>query len=79
MKQGVMVAARHLHLSATEAKKLQLKGGDIVAVKINGPRALVLNHVVVRCGVGHKMALQIDTDEGNACGWKPGMTGELIK
>jgi putative phosphotransacetylase len=79
LKEGVIVAQRHLHLSGLEAKELGLKQGDLVSVKIGGVRALTFDKVIVRAGEGHKKSFQIDTDEGNACGWRPGMKGELIK
>jgi len=79
IKQGVIVAQRHLHLAPNEAKSLKLKNGQLVSIKINGSRGLTFNNVIVRSGVGHKKSFQIDTDEGNACGWQPGIKGELIK
>jgi len=79
INQGVIVAQRHLHLAPNEAKSLKLKRGQLVSVKIKGSRGLTFNNVVVRSGEMHKKSFQIDTDEGNACGWVPGMKGELIK
>ncbi|MCX6742749.1 MAG: phosphate propanoyltransferase [Candidatus Parcubacteria bacterium] len=79
IRQGVIVAQRHLHLSPSEAKSLKLKSGKLVSVKIKGPRGLIFDNVIVRSGAGHKKSFQLDTDEGNACGWMPGIKGELIK
>jgi len=79
IKQGVIVAQRHLHLAPNEAKSLKLKSGQLVSVKIKGPRELIFDNVIVRSGAGHKKSFQLDTDEGNACGWMPGIKGELIK
>jgi propanediol utilization protein len=79
LKQGVIVAQRHLHVSAKEAKNLKLKNGQKISVRIKGQRALIFNNVVVRAGQTHKKALQIDTDEGNACGWRPGLKAEILK
>lgn len=79
LKEGVIVAQRHLHLSDNEARNLHLKNGQRISVQIKGPRALVFNNVVIRAGKTHKKALQIDTDEGNACGWQPGMKAEILK
>jgi len=79
INQGVIVAQRHVHLAPAELKQLKLRKGQLVKVKISGPRALVFDKVITRTGEGHKKAIQIDTDEGNACGWIPGMKGELIK
>lgn len=78
IKEGVIVAQRHLHISPSEAKALKVKAGQIVSMKIKGSRGLIFNNVIVRSGPGHKKSFQIDTDEGNACGWTEGMTAELI-
>lgn len=78
LKQGVIVAQRHLHVSPAEAKALKVKAGQLVAMKISGPRGLIFNNVIVRSGPGHKKSFQIDTDEGNACGWVPGTKAELL-
>ena len=79
LKQGVIVAQRHLHVSPSEAKALKVKSGQLVSMRIKGPRSLIFNNVIVRSGLGHKKSFQIDTDEGNACGWGAGLTAELIK
>jgi putative phosphotransacetylase len=78
LKQGIIVAQRHLHISPAEAKVAKVKNGQLVSMKIKGPRGLIFNNVIVRSGPGHKKSFQIDTDEGNACGWVQGMTAELI-
>ena len=77
LKQGVIVDQRHLHISPSEAKTLKVKAGQVISMKIKGPRGLIFNNVIVRSGQGHKKSFLIDTDEGNACGWTPGMTAEL--
>ena len=77
---GVIIAKRHLHLSESEAKKLNLKDGQNVKIKIMGERGLIFDNVIVRAGEGNKFAFQIDTDEGNAAGIsnKTKTYGELI-
>jgi putative phosphotransacetylase len=78
LKEGVIVAQRHLHVSDKQAKDLGIKNGDLVSVKIGGVRALTFDKVIVRAGNEHDKSFQIDTDEGNACGWRVGTIGELI-
>ncbi|MFZ5364587.1 MAG: phosphate propanoyltransferase [Patescibacteria group bacterium] len=78
LKEGVIVAKRHVHLSDAQAKKLGLKHGDIVKVKVGGDRALVFDEVVVRVKENFDQSFQIDTDEGNAAGLAPVGEGELI-
>ncbi len=66
--EGVIVPWRHLHLSLEEGKKLELKNGDFVSLKIKGDRKLIFNKVKVRISKDYKMSVHLDTDEGNAAG-----------
>lgn len=79
LKQGIIVAARHLHMSAEEAAAYGLKNGDIVSVKKAGARAMIFGNVAVRSGEGHSLEMHIDTDEANAAGMLCGELLELIK
>jgi propanediol utilization protein len=62
-----IVAMRHIHLSAKQAKAWHYKHGQKVSVLIKGERSVILNNVVVRVG-DFDARLQLDTDEGNAVG-----------
>ncbi len=66
ISEGVIVAARHLHLSVEQAKLFGLKDGQAVRLRSEGERAVILENVVVRAGNGHDMEVHIDTDEANA-------------
>lgn len=66
ISEGVIVAARHLHLSAAQAALFGLKDGQKVRLRAEGERATVLENVIVRAGDGHDMEVHIDTDEANA-------------
>lgn len=79
LKRGVIVAARHLHMSAEEAGCYGLKDGDKVSVKKGGERSLLFGNVVVRAGAGHSLEAHIDTDEANAAGMHCGELLELIR
>jgi len=76
---GVIVSARHVHLSAEEAAVYGVGNGDAVSLEAEGPRAAALRQVIVRCGEGHLMEAHIDTDEANACGIRSGQLCRLIK
>lgn len=65
LSQGVIVAARHLHLSPEQAALFGLKDGQVVSLKSEGERAVIFENVVVRAGKGHDMEVHIDTDEAN--------------
>jgi len=64
--QGIIVAARHLHLSSDQAECYGLKDGDIVSLHIEGIRKVIYNNVAVRAGQGHTLEAHIDREEANA-------------
>lgn len=79
LKQGVIVAARHLHMSAEEAAAFGMKNGDKVSVRKSGDREIIFGNVAVRSGQGHSLEMHIDTDEANAAGMLCGELLEIIK
>jgi propanediol utilization protein len=78
IKEGVIIAQRHIHASTLEAKKLKLKDGAIVSVKISGPRETIFYNVLIRVRKDFKLCMHIDTDEGNAAGIDRRGEGEII-
>lgn len=78
IRNCAIIAKRHVHLSVAEARKLKVKNGQKVAIKIGGDRGLIFNNVIVRSGDGHKLAAHFDTDEGNAAGINRKILGELL-
>lgn len=78
IKKGVIIAKRHLHCSPQQAKRLKLKNGMSVSVKIKGERALIFDNVKVRVKKGYNLCLHLDTDEGNAAGIIKKEKGEII-
>ena len=79
IKEGVIVAKRHIHATTKDAEELGVKNGEIVNVKVesNG-RSLVFGDVVVRVRSDFALAMHIDTDESNAASCTPGMEGDII-
>jgi acetate kinase len=74
----IITKHRHLHISDKEAKELDLKEGQLIKVKIGGERAVIFENVVVRIHPKYRMAVHLDTDEGNAAGIFGVGEGELI-
>lgn len=66
MDQGVIVAARHIHMTPQDATKYSLKDRDHVRVAVPGPRGGILEKVLVRVNPDYALDLHVDTDEGNA-------------
>ena len=78
IKKGVIIAKRHLHCSLQQAKRLKLRNGMSVSVKVNGKRALTFYNVKVRVGKDYELAVHLDTDEGNAAGIIKKGEGKII-
>lgn len=78
LQKGVIVALRHLHMSAQQAAAYGLKNGDCIRLKKMGERAMILEQVQVRSGDGHELELHIDTDEANAAHIKNGDYLEIV-
>ena len=67
LKEGVIVAKRHIHMTPEDAENYGVKDKQVVSVKIDSPeRSLVFGDVVVRVSPKFKLAMHIDTDESNA-------------
>ena len=80
LSSGVIVAKRHLHCSFDEATELGVSNGEEVSVRINSPdRSTVFEKVVVRVRDDFRLTLHLDTDEANASGAVPGITGEIVR
>jgi len=78
IKQGVIIAQRHLHCNLEEAKILKLKNGIFVSIKVEGKREATFHNIKVRAKQGYKLSLHLDTDEGNAAGILKKGEGKLL-
>lgn len=76
---GVIISWRHIHCNNIEAENIGIKNGDIVSVEIEGDRGVIFKNVKVRAGDNYKLAMHIDTDEGNAAGINKTGIGIILK
>lgn len=75
---GIIISARHIHMSAEEAAEYGLKNGDVVALKSFGERSVIFENVLVRSGKGHEFEVHLDVDEANAALIKNGDVMEIV-
>lgn len=74
IKEGVIIAQRHLHFSPSEAKAAGMVNGEVVRVRCGtgAGRSTVFEDVVVRISDKYSLEFHVDTDEANAAGIKTG-------
>lgn len=79
IKEGVIVAKRHIHLTPKAAEEFGITDGQIVSVKIDtDSRSLIFGDVVCRIRDTFATAMHIDTDESNAAGCAMNAEGTII-
>ena len=80
IKEGVIVAKRHIHMMPQDAKNLNVNDKDNVNVEISTKdRSLIFKDVVVRVSGSFGLAMHIDTDESNAAGISGQCFGRIVK
>lgn len=79
LKDGVIIAKRHIHMTPEDAEKYALEDKQVVSVKVDtAERSLIFGDVVVRVSPKYALAMHIDTDESNAAGCTPGLMGDIL-
>lgn len=72
LKEGCMIAMRHIHMSPADAAAAGLHDGDIVSVRADNERGTIFNQVKIRVHDSFTLEMHIDTDEANASGIRTG-------
>lgn len=69
LKEGCIIANRHIHMSLDDGKRFGVKDGQYVAVDVNGNgKRTTLYDVQVRVSDKFNLEMHLDTDDANACG-----------
>ncbi|HEP1844363.1 TPA: ethanolamine utilization phosphate acetyltransferase EutD [Streptococcus suis] len=79
LENGLIVAKRHIHMTPEDAAKANVVNQEIVQVQVGGERGLIFDDVVIRVHPKFATYMHIDYDEANACGFKKGMRGRILK
>jgi acetate kinase len=79
LKEGVICAWRHIHMTPADAELFGVVDGDIVEVDVNnGERPLTFGNVLIRVSPSFKLEMHIDTDEANAAELSQNAEGMLL-
>jgi putative phosphotransacetylase len=79
LKEGLIRAAIHVHMSPDEAAMYGVAQSDRMKLRIGGPAGLTFNNVHVRIAPTSRLNIHMDTDEANACGLHLTKEIELFK
>ncbi len=79
LDKGVIVAKRHLHVKYIDAEILGVEDQERVSVQVFSARPLIFDDVIVRVSPKFETSMHIDYDEANACGYKKGVRGRIVK
>lgn len=79
LKEGCIIANRHIHMSEEEGAAFGLKDGAYVTVNVEGARRTTFYDVQVRVNKAFRLEMHIDTDDANAAGIGNGAKVKVIK
>jgi len=79
LKQGVIIANRHIHLTPEYAYRHGIKDGDYVDVMVDSVKPTKFYDVQVRVRDDFNVEMHIDTDDANSAGIKNGDLVRIIK
>ncbi len=79
LKQGVIRAERHVHMSPRDAEHYAVKDCDRMSLRIQSSCQTVFENLLVRAQEGIKLEVHLDTDEGNAADLDHATKVELFK
>lgn len=78
LRQGVVAAKRHIHLTPEDAARFGVKDRQNVKLKVYTSRPCVFEDVTVRISPDFASYVHLDYDEANACGFIKGDLGRIL-
>ncbi|MEB3102649.1 phosphate propanoyltransferase [Ferviditalea candida] len=78
VKEGAIVAARHIHFNTKEAEQWGIRNQQLLRVRVNGKRPLIFEEVMAKVSDRYALDMHIDTDEANAAGIEGVCSGEIL-
>lgn len=80
LKEGCIIANRHIHMSIEDGERFGCKDGDYVTVETKGDgKRTTLYDVQIRVNKNFVLEMHLDTDDANACGIGNGSRVKIVK
>ena len=79
LKEGCIIANRHIHMSPEEGRAFGVKDGDYVTVEVDGTRRTRWYDVQVRVHESFRLEMHVDTDDANSAGISNGFKVKIVK
>ena len=79
LKEGCIIANRHIHMSLEDGEKFGVKDNEYVDVDAVGERRTRFFDVQVRVHKDFRLEMHLDTDDANAAGLKNGDKLSIVK
>jgi putative phosphotransacetylase len=79
LKEGCIIASRHIHMSPSDGVAFGVKDGDTVTVDVEGKRRTRWYDVQVRVHKDFRLEMHVDTDDANAAGIGNGFKVKVVK
>lgn len=76
---SVIASKAHIHMTPEDAGLYGVEDGDSVAVRLETERPVTIDDVIIRVSDKFSLAMHMDYDEANACSYKKGDMGYMIK
>lgn len=78
LREGLILARRHIHMSPSDARIFGVKDGEVVRIAAGGDRSVIFDGVIVRVKQDFALELHLDTDEANAAGLENGAEVRML-
>lgn len=80
LKEGCIIANRHIHMSPADAAHFGVKDGDVIDVDaFSGTKRTRWFDVQIRVSDKFRLEMHVDTDDANAVGFKNGSTVTVVR
>ena len=79
LERGLIAAKRHIHMTPADAARFGVADKQTVRLRCFTARPAVLEDVEVRVSPKFSTVVHIDYDEANACGFRKGDRGLILK